>query len=29
MMYLDAPPRLIGTEVFSSMPDDYRRDYDE
>ena len=25
MMYLDAPPRLIGTEVFSSMPDDYRR----
>ena len=25
MMYLDAPPRLIGTEVFSSMPDDSRR----
>src|SRR6202171_880786 len=25
MMYLDTPPRLIGTEVFSSMPDDYRR----
>ena len=25
MMYLDAPPRLIETKVFSSMPDDYRR----
>jgi gluconolactonase len=25
MMYLDAPPRLIGTKVFSSMPDRFRR----
>jgi gluconolactonase len=25
MMYLDAPPRLIGTEVFSAMPDAFRR----
>ena len=25
MMYLDAPPRLIGTEVFSAMPEAYRR----
>src|ERR1700675_2140128 len=25
MMYLDAPPRLIETKVFSAMPDDYRR----
>ena len=25
MMYLDAPPRLIGTTVFSAMPDAYRR----
>jgi gluconolactonase len=25
MMYLDAPPRLIGTEVFSAMPDRFRR----
>jgi len=25
MMYLDAPPRLIGTEVFSAMPDQFRR----
>jgi len=25
MMYLDVPPRLIGTEVFSSMPDHFRR----
>jgi gluconolactonase len=25
MMYLDAPPRLIETKVFSSMPDDCRR----
>jgi len=24
-MYLDAPPRLIGTKVFSSMPDRFRR----
>ncbi len=21
MMYLDAPPRLVGAEVFSAMPD--------
>ena len=25
MMYLDTPPRLIGTEVFSAMPDRFRR----
>src|SRR5258708_12591547 len=25
MMYLDAPPRLIATEVFSAMPDQFRR----
>jgi gluconolactonase len=25
MMYLDAPPRLIGTTVFSAMPDAFRR----
>ena len=25
MMYLDAPPRLIGTTVFSAMPDRFRR----
>ena len=25
MMYLEAPPRLIGTEVFSAMPDAFRR----
>src|SRR6202162_4471077 len=25
MMYLDAPPRLIGTEVFSAMPGAFRR----
>jgi gluconolactonase len=25
MMYLDDPPRLIGTEVFSAMPDHFRR----
>jgi hypothetical protein len=25
MMYLDAPPRLIGTEVFAGMPDRFRR----
>jgi gluconolactonase len=25
MMYLDAPPRLIETKVFSAMPDHYRR----
>src|ERR1700736_2160191 len=25
MIYLDAPPRLIGTEVFSTMPDQFRR----
>ncbi len=25
MMYLDAPPRLIDTEIFSSMPDQFRR----
>jgi gluconolactonase len=25
MMYLDGPPRLIGTEVFSAMPDRFRR----
>src|SRR5229473_1009897 len=25
MMYLDTPPRPIGTEVFSAMPDHYRR----
>src|ERR1700739_1522153 len=23
MMYLDDPPRLIGTEVFSAMPDNF------
>jgi gluconolactonase len=25
MMYLDAPPRLIETSMFSAMPDRYRR----
>ena len=25
MMYLDAPPRLIQTEVFSAVPDEFRR----
>jgi gluconolactonase len=25
MMYLDAPPRLIGTEIFSVMPEQFRR----
>jgi gluconolactonase len=25
MMYLDTPPRLIATEVFSAMPDSFRR----
>ena len=25
MMYLDGPPRLIGTAVFSAMPDQFRR----
>ncbi len=25
MMYLDDPPRLIGTKVFSAMPDHFRR----
>ncbi len=25
MMYLDAPPRLIETKVFSAMPDAFRR----
>src|ERR1700722_10302666 len=25
MMYLDTPPRLIGTEMFSAMPDQFRR----
>jgi gluconolactonase len=25
MMYLETPPRLIETQVFSAMPDDYRR----
>ena len=25
MMYLDAPPRLIETEVFSAMPEAFRR----
>src|SRR6202165_29199 len=25
MMYLEGPPRLIGTEVFSAMPDAFRR----
>lgn len=25
MMYLDAPPRLIATEVFSAMPEQFRR----
>jgi gluconolactonase len=25
MMYLDAPPRLIETKVFSAMPDEFRR----
>jgi gluconolactonase len=25
MMYLDTPPRLIGTEVYSAMPDAFRR----
>jgi len=25
MMYLDTPPRLIGTEIFSAMPDQFRR----
>src|SRR5664279_482388 len=25
MMYLDTPPRLIGTEVFSAMPEIFRR----
>ena len=25
MMYLDAPPRLIGTDVFSAMPEAFRR----
>ena len=25
MMYLDAPLRLVGTEVFSAMPDAFRR----
>ena len=25
MMYLDTPPQLIGTEVFSAMPDRFRR----
>ena len=25
MMYLDTPPRLIGTEVFSAMPESFRR----
>jgi hypothetical protein len=25
MMYLDTPPRLIGTEVFSAIPERFRR----
>ena len=25
MMYLDAPPRLIETTVFSAMPEEFRR----
>src|SRR5260370_17828464 len=25
MMYVDVPPRLIATEVFSAMPDQFRR----
>jgi gluconolactonase len=25
MMYLEAPPRLIGTEIFSAMPERFRR----
>src|SRR4051794_7200462 len=25
MMYLDTPPKLIHTQVFSAMPEDYRR----
>ena len=25
MMYLDSPPRLIETKVFSAMPDRFRR----
>jgi gluconolactonase len=25
MMYLETPPRLIGTEIFSAMPDQFRR----
>jgi hypothetical protein len=25
MMYLDTPPRLIGTEVFSAMPEIFKR----
>jgi gluconolactonase len=25
MMYLETPPRLIGTEIFSAMPDRFRR----
>src|SRR5580765_5160929 len=26
MMYLDTPPKLIQTEVFSAMPDEFRRE---
>jgi hypothetical protein len=25
MMHLDTPPRLIGTEVFSAIPEPFRR----
>ena len=25
MMYLEAPPRLIETRIFSAMPDSFRR----
>jgi len=25
MMYLDTPPKLIPTQVFSAMPDEFRR----
>ena len=25
MMYLETPPRLIETQVFSAMPDEFRR----
>ena len=25
MMYLETPPRLIETQIFSAMPDEFRR----